>query len=107
MSSILAQAHQIFNGNSSHRYETVPDEERIYGSGNNSQYSEIVRDMIFGLTDGLTVPFALAAGLSSLGNRYLIILGCLTGKFQIRWYSLLRAQDLIFTCYLCHFLALI
>src|SRR5687767_11072390 len=93
MSSILVQAHQFFNGDSSHRYETV-DEERIYHLRNNSQYSEIIRDMIFGLTDGLTVPFALAAGLSSLGNRHLIILGCLTGKFftrAIRWHSLLRA----------------
>ncbi|RIA94980.1 Ccc1 family, partial [Glomus cerebriforme] len=40
-------------------------------------YSEIIRDVTIGLADGLTVPFALAAGLSSLGNRHLVILGCL------------------------------
>ncbi|CAG8620318.1 17620_t:CDS:2 [Funneliformis caledonium] len=33
--------------------------------------------MIFGLTDGLTIPFALVAGLSSLGHNYIVILGCL------------------------------
>src|SRR6267154_2325300 len=30
--------------------------------------SEFVRDMVIGMSDGLTVPFALAAGLSSSGN---------------------------------------
>ncbi len=30
---------------------------------------------IIGLSDGLTVPFALAAGLSSLGESKLVVLG--------------------------------
>ena len=30
---------------------------------------------VIGLSDGLTVPFALAAGLSSLGNSRLVVLG--------------------------------
>jgi len=30
-----------------------------------SDYGEIVRDVIIGFADGLTVPFALTAGLSS------------------------------------------
>ncbi|KAL1918772.1 uncharacterized protein VTP21DRAFT_2794 [Calcarisporiella thermophila] len=37
--------------------------------------AEFVKDMILGLSDGLTVPFALAAGLSSLGNSRLVVLG--------------------------------
>lgn len=36
---------------------------------------DIVRDVVIGLSDGLTVPFALAAGLSSLGESKYVILG--------------------------------
>lgn len=35
----------------------------------------VVSDVIIGLSDGLTVPFALTAGLSSLGNSKLVITG--------------------------------
>ncbi len=34
-----------------------------------------ISDAILGLSDGLTVPFALSAGLSSLGTTRLVILG--------------------------------
>ncbi|CAG8460285.1 5162_t:CDS:2 [Ambispora gerdemannii] len=34
---------------------------------------EVIRDIVIGLSDGLTVPFALAAGLSSLGNPNLVV----------------------------------
>jgi hypothetical protein len=33
----------------------------------------IVRDVIVGLSDGLTVPFALTAGLASLGSSRIVI----------------------------------
>ncbi|ORX57959.1 DUF125-domain-containing protein [Hesseltinella vesiculosa] len=36
---------------------------------------ELVKDCILGLADGLTVPFALAAGLSSLGDNRIVIYG--------------------------------
>jgi len=36
---------------------------------------DIVRDVIIGLSDGLTVPFALTAGLSSIGNSRLVVVG--------------------------------
>ena len=37
--------------------------------------TEAVRDMVIGLSDGLTVPFALAAGLSgAIANSHLIVL---------------------------------
>lgn len=44
---------------------------------------ELVRDCILGLSDGLTVPFALAAGLSSLGDSRIVIYGCLAGTYSI------------------------
>ena len=38
------------------------------------QQSEFVRDIVIGLSDGLTVPFALAAGLSSAVSNNTIII---------------------------------
>ncbi|KAI4087556.1 MAG: hypothetical protein LQ344_006709 [Seirophora lacunosa] len=35
----------------------------------------MVSDAIIGLSDGMTVPFALTAGLSSLGNTRIVVLG--------------------------------
>ncbi|KAF4214918.1 hypothetical protein CNMCM8980_008853 [Aspergillus fumigatiaffinis] len=35
----------------------------------------IISDAILGLSDGLTVPFALSAGLSALGNTKVVVLG--------------------------------
>lgn len=35
----------------------------------------IISDLIIGLSDGLTVPFALTAGLSSLGDSHVVITG--------------------------------
>jgi vacuolar iron transporter family protein len=36
--------------------------------------SEVVRDIVIGMSDGLTVPFALAAGLSSVANSTTIVI---------------------------------
>ncbi|KAG2159291.1 VIT family-domain-containing protein [Suillus bovinus] len=36
---------------------------------------DIVRDIIIGLSDGLTVPFALTAGLSGLGSSRTVVVG--------------------------------
>lgn len=49
--------------------------ERHRGGG------EFVRDSIIGFADGLTVPFALTAGLSSLGSARLVIVGGLAELF--------------------------
>jgi len=35
--------------------------------------SEVVRDVVIGMSDGLTVPFALAAGLSGIANSTAIV----------------------------------
>lgn len=37
----------------------------------------VISDAILGLSDGLTVPFALSAGLSSFGNARVVVLGSL------------------------------
>ncbi len=68
------------------------------------QQSETIRDIVIGMADGLTVPFALAAGLSSAVNSNSIILtagaaeivagsiamglgGYLAGKTEIEHYD--------------------
>jgi len=47
-----------------------------------SDYGDTVRDVIIGFADGLTVPFALTAGLSSLGSSKLVIIGGLAELFS-------------------------
>jgi hypothetical protein len=36
--------------------------------------SETVRDVVIGMSDGLTVPFALAAGLSAIATSNVVVL---------------------------------
>ena len=38
-------------------------------------HPRVINDAVLGLPDGLTVPFALTAGLSAFGNSKLVILG--------------------------------
>ncbi|GIJ99646.1 hypothetical protein Aspvir_003647 [Aspergillus viridinutans] len=47
-----------------------------------SEAGAFVRDVIIGFADGLTVPFALTAGLSSLGSSKLVIVGGLAELFS-------------------------
>ncbi|CAK7215907.1 Protein ccc1 [Sporothrix bragantina] len=51
-------------------------------SERHSDYNAIVRDIIIGFADGLTVPFALTAGLSSLGDTRLVVMGGLAELFS-------------------------
>ncbi|KAH8205141.1 hypothetical protein TruAng_000706 [Truncatella angustata] len=44
--------------------------------------SDMIRDIIIGFADGLTVPFALTAGLSSLGSTKLVVMGGLAELFS-------------------------
>jgi len=46
-----------------------------------TRHGELVRDSIIGFADGLTVPFALTAGLSAIGSSKLVILGGLAELF--------------------------
>ncbi|KAK5121113.1 hypothetical protein LTR85_005597 [Meristemomyces frigidus] len=50
-------------------------------SEHHTRHGELVRDSIIGFADGLTVPFALTAGLSSLGSSKLVILAGLAELF--------------------------
>lgn len=60
---------------------------RHHGGGSShgekhTAYNDVVRDIIIGFSDGLTVPFALTAGLSSLGNARLVVMGGLAELFS-------------------------
>ncbi|OMH81250.1 Vacuolar iron transporter [Zancudomyces culisetae] len=44
--------------------------------------AEVLRDAIIGLADGLTVPFALAAGLSGLYDNNLVVIAGFAGIFS-------------------------
>lgn len=46
-----------------------------------AEHGDLIRDAIIGFSDGLTVPFALTAGLSTLGNSKIVILGGLAELF--------------------------
>ena len=41
--------------------------------------ADIVRDVVIGMSDGLTVPFALTAGLSNIGASYYVVTAGLAG----------------------------
>jgi len=47
-----------------------------------SNHGDLMRNFIIGFSDGLTVPFALTAGLSSLGSARLVILAGLAELFS-------------------------
>lgn len=51
-------------------------------SEHHTEHGVLIRDFIIGFSDGLTVPFALTAGLSSLGSSRLVILGGLAELFS-------------------------
>jgi vacuolar iron transporter family protein len=44
-------------------------------------HGDLIRDSIIGFSDGITVPFALTAGLSSLGDTKIVILGGIAELF--------------------------
>ena len=52
-----------------------PTPERPHVEKHMGPYGFFVRDIVIGFSDGLTVPFALTAGLSSLGNTKIVIMG--------------------------------
>jgi vacuolar iron transporter family protein len=47
-----------------------------------SSNGDMIRDITIGFADGLTVPFALTAGLSSLGSTKLVVIGGLAELFS-------------------------
>lgn len=64
------------------RTESQPNEEESKAPKRRFRLSSrTIGDLVLGLSDGLTVPFALTAGLSSLGTTRLVILGGLAELF--------------------------
>ena len=63
----------LTNQNYQHHHSTHSSSfvNRVFGKID----PRIISDMVIGLSDGLTVPFALTAGLSSLGDSKLVITG--------------------------------
>lgn len=59
--------------------ETVVDNNSLSktteSTHSSTRNARIVSDAIIGLSDGLTVPFALTAGLSALGNARVVVFG--------------------------------
>lgn len=64
-------------------YLTFPASESLrHPEKHSSDNGAVIRDTIIGFADGLTVPFALTAGLSSIGSTRLVILGGLAELFS-------------------------
>ncbi|KAL6876498.1 VIT family domain-containing protein [Trichoderma novae-zelandiae] len=60
-----------------------PDSSSVTSSMSSSMDpTDVLRDVIIGFSDGLTVPFALTAGLSSLGSTKLVIMGGMAELFS-------------------------
>jgi len=66
-----------------------------------------ISDAILGLSDGLTVPFALSAGLSSLGTTKIVILGGLAelvaGAISMGLGGFLGARSELYVLTLLHY----
>lgn len=55
--------------------QAVPEKKSVMTKLIDKVDPRVMSDLIIGLSDGLTVPFALTAGLSSLGDSKLVLLG--------------------------------
>jgi len=82
---------------SSHESSNDQEEEDLFSYQKRSLVNpDVVRDIIIGLSDGLTVPFALTAGLSSLDNSKIVVLGGLaelvSGAFSMGVGGMLSAR---------------
>jgi hypothetical protein len=63
-------------GGDEHRLNLEPEKQSLLNRHTEKHFTagEIVRDIIIGVSDGLTVPFALAAGLSGANATSSIVL---------------------------------
>lgn len=73
------RSYSTFNSSTPHHHADSDDDTVSDSSSTGSTRSRInpriVSDAILGLSDGLTVPFALSAGLSALGDTKVVVLG--------------------------------
>lgn len=63
---------------SQHQHRDTQPHAEQHANNNN----DLIRDITIGFADGLTVPFALTAGLSSLGSTKLVVIGGLAELFS-------------------------
>lgn len=72
-------SYNTFAGTNGINGHSTPDDDvslRTNESGNRSRINpRLISDAILGLSDGLTVPFALSAGLSEIGDTKVVVLG--------------------------------
>lgn len=59
-----------------------PQDDRPHAEHHSDNNGAVIRDITIGFADGLTVPFALTAGLSSLGSTKLVVIGGLAELFS-------------------------
>lgn len=69
------QSIQLHTQDDNDRNSQTSSQKTVFSSLFNRFDPRVMSDMIIGLSDGLTVPFALTAGLSSLGDSKLVITG--------------------------------
>ncbi|GAB0133228.1 hypothetical protein EsDP_00001640 [Epichloe bromicola] len=62
--------------------KSIDSSSSLSSTSSRFDYGDVLRDVIIGFSDGLTVPFALTAGLSSLGSTKLVIMGGLAELFS-------------------------
>lgn len=80
-STIQGDSDRDLESQSSRSYDTFgrcnsPDHSSTSSGSSRARINpRIISDAILGLSDGLTVPFALSAGLSALGNTKVVVLG--------------------------------
>jgi vacuolar iron transporter family protein len=73
--AVQLSSHQQQTESSIPRSEkTMPSSVSVHAE-HHKGHGDLVRDSIIGFSDGLTVPFALTAGLSSLNDSKLVIIG--------------------------------
>lgn len=58
------------------------DDDSASHDEHHSNNTSLIRDITIGFADGLTVPFALTAGLSSLGSTKIVVIGGLAELFS-------------------------
>ncbi|CCE62362.1 hypothetical protein TPHA_0C02070 [Tetrapisispora phaffii CBS 4417] len=76
---VSTNGDNLLNNNNNGDAMSINDDPFASNSVINKLFGQIdprvISDLIIGLSDGLTVPFALTAGLSSLGDSKLVITG--------------------------------
>lgn len=75
ISAVTAKEHPVDDVEAQRRRSFTHNREEVRTKRWNFKLSpRMISDAIIGISDGMTVPFALTAGLSSLGNARIVVL---------------------------------